>query len=118
MTFVIAGPVDRAGRRAALNALRIVNAETTTRFRYYNEGDLATIGRNRAIAVFGRAEVSGYPAWLLWVFVHILYLVGYRNRLSVLIQWAYAHFTFQRGVRLITAAERAAPSVSGSGEHP
>ena len=114
----VAPAAIQEGRRAALNALRIVNSETTSPFRYYNKGDLATIGRNRAIAVFGRFEVAGYPAWLLWLFVHILYLVGFRNRLSVLVQWAYAYFTFQRGVRLITAAERAAPSVARSGDRP
>jgi NADH dehydrogenase len=112
----VAPAAIQEGRRAALNALRIVNGETTIHFRYYNKGDLATIGRNRAIAVFGRVEVAGYPAWLLWLFVHILYLAGFRNRLSVLIQWAYAYFTFQRGVRLITVAERAAPSVTRSGD--
>jgi NADH dehydrogenase len=83
-----------------------------------NKGDLATIGRNRAIAVFGSVQVSGYPAWLLWLFVHILYLVGFRNRLSVLMQWAYAYFTFQRGVRLITATEGTPSPVTGLGERP
>ena len=106
------------GRLAGLNALRITNGETSSPFRYYNKGDLATIGRNRAVAVFGRVEVAGYPAWLLWLFVHILYLAGFRNRLSVLMQWAYAYFTFQRGVRLITAAERVPPIVTGTDNHP
>ena len=97
----VAPAAMQEGRHAARNALRNINGETTTPFHYYNKGDLATIGRNRAIAVFGRVEVAGYPAWLLWLFVHIMYLAGFRNRLSVLIQWAYAYFTFQRGVRLI-----------------
>jgi len=114
----VAPAAMQEGRRAGLNALRIINGETTTPFRYYNKGDLATIGRNRAIAVFGKVELSGYPAWLLWLFVHILYLVGFRNRLSVLVQWAYAYFTFQRGVRLITAAEGAGPAHSGAGGRP
>jgi NADH:quinone reductase (non-electrogenic) len=112
----VAPAAMQEGKVAAQNALRIINAETTRPFRYYNKGDLATIGRNRAVAVFGgTVEVSGYPAWLLWLFVHILYLVGFRNRVSVLIQWAYAYFTFQRGVRLITAAEGATPLVVGAG---
>jgi NADH dehydrogenase len=112
----VAPAAMQEGKVAAQNALRIINAETPRPFRYYNKGDLATIGRNRAVAVFGgQVEVSGYPAWLLWLFVHILYLVGFRNRVSVLIQWAYAYFTFQRGVRLITAAEGATPSVAGAG---
>jgi NADH dehydrogenase len=111
----VAPAAMQEGRVAGLNALRIINAETTSVFQYYNKGDLATIGRNRAIAVFGRVEVAGYPAWLLWLFVHILYLVGFRNRLSVLVQWAYAYFTFQRGVRLITAPEPELRTVSGGG---
>jgi NADH dehydrogenase len=112
----VAPAAMQAGRHAARNALRIFNGETTRRFKYYNKGDLATIGRNQAIAVFGRVEVAGYPAWLLWLFVHILYLAGFRNRLSVLVQWAYAYFTFQRGVRLITAAERTGAPGTGDRE--
>ena len=112
----VAPAAMQEGRKAAENALRIINAETTKPFRYYNKGDMATIGRNRAIAVFGgRVEVAGYPAWLLWLFIHIMYLAGFRNRLSVLVQWGYAYFTYQRGVRLITAAERGAPAVGGAG---
>lgn len=114
----VAPAAMQEGRHAARNALRNINGETTAPFRYYNKGDLATIGRARAIAVFGRVQVAGYPAWLLWLFVHIMYLAGFRNRLSVLIQWAYAYFTFQRGVRLITAAERREPSISGAGDRP
>ena len=112
----VAPAATQEGRKAAANALRIINAETTSPFRYYNKGDLATIGRNRAVAVFGRrVEVSGYPAWLLWLFIHIMYLAGFRNRLSVLVQWGYAYFTYQRGVRLITSAERPAPAAAGAG---
>jgi NADH dehydrogenase len=110
----VAPAAMQEGRHAAHNALRNINGETTERFDYYNKGDLATIGRARAIAVFGRVEVAGYPAWLLWLFVHIMYLAGFRNRLSVLIKWAYAYFTFQRGVRLITSAEGGVTSVSGA----
>jgi NADH dehydrogenase len=114
----VAPAAMQEGRKAAANALRIINAATTSPFRYYNKGDLATIGRNRAVAVFGRRlEVAGYPAWLLWLFIHILYLAGFRNRLSVLVQWGYAYFTYQRGVRLITSAERPAPAVVGAGGH-
>lgn len=114
----VAPAAMQEGRHAAQNALRNINGETTKLFHYYNKGDLATIGRNRAIAVFGRVEVAGYPAWLLWLFVHIMYLAGFRNRLSVLIQWAYAYFTFQRGVRLITSAESVAAPLSGARGRP
>jgi NADH:ubiquinone reductase (H+-translocating) len=83
-----------------------MHGEPTKPFRYRNKGDLATIGRSRAIADFGRVHFTGRPAWFLWLTVHIMYLVGFRNRLSVLLQWAYAYFTYQRGVRLITDIER------------
>ena len=63
---------------------------------------MATIGRNSAIADFGFLRVSGYPGWLLWLFVHIAFLIGFRNRLSVMLQWATAYLTHQRSVRLIT----------------
>jgi len=90
------------GRVAADNVLARLAGRPTHAFTYFNKGDLATIGRHRAIANFGFLQVTGYAAWLLWLFIHILYLVGFRNRVSVLVQWAYAYFTYQRGMRLIT----------------
>jgi NADH dehydrogenase len=93
------------GRAAAKNIARLVRDEPMKEFRYVNKGDLATIGRSRAIADFGFVRMTGRLAWLLWLFVHILYLAGFRNRLSVLLQWAYAYFTYQRGVRLITGSQ-------------
>ena len=67
-------------------------------------GNMATIGRADAIADFGWARVSGFLGWLMWLFVHILFLIGFRNRLSVLLQWAASYLTYQRSVRLITGA--------------
>jgi NADH:ubiquinone reductase (H+-translocating) len=90
------------GRTAAENVLARLAGRPTRPFAYFNKGDLATIGRHRAIADFGFMQVTGFLAWMLWLFVHILYLVGFRNRVSVLVQWAYAYFTYQRGMRLIT----------------
>jgi len=95
----------QGGAHAARNVLRLIQGEPTHPFRYFNKGDMATIGRNRAVADFGWSTLAGFPAWFLWVFIHVLYLVGFRNRASVLVQWAYAYFTFQRGVRLITDRE-------------
>jgi NADH dehydrogenase len=80
---------DRAGRPRAA-------------FRYRNPGDLATIGRAAAVADLGWIRFAGWPAWLFWLFVHILKLTGFRNRLVVFVQWAWAYFTFQRSIRLIT----------------
>lgn len=105
----VAPAAMQMGRLAGRNAARLLHGGATQSFRYRNKGELATIGRNKAVAVFGqRIAITGRPAWLLWLFVHIMYLVGFRNRLSVLLQWAYAYFTFQRGVRLVTRP--AAPS--------
>ncbi len=71
-------------------------------FRYRNKGEMATIGRKAAIAKMGRFEFSGFLAWMLWLFIHILYLIGFANRLLVMVQWTWAYVTFQRGARLIT----------------
>lgn len=97
------------GTHAAANVLRSIAHQKSRPFTYRNKGDLATIGRHRAVADFGKFTVSGVVAWLLWVTVHIFYLAGFRNRLSVMLQWAWSYFTYQRGVRLI---------VSEQGRHP
>jgi len=90
------------GRHAARNILAMMNDEKPRRFRYWNKGSMATIGRNRAVADLHWFHFSGLPAWLAWLFVHIIFLVGFRNRLAVLIQWAWAYVTFNKGARLIT----------------
>jgi NADH dehydrogenase len=74
-------------------------------FKYFDFGNLATIGRAKAIADFGWIRVSGYLAWLLWLFIHVLKLIGFRNRILVLTQWAWAYLTYQRSVRLITGRD-------------
>ncbi|MFN2601143.1 MAG: NAD(P)/FAD-dependent oxidoreductase [Gemmatimonadaceae bacterium] len=102
----VAPAAMQEGRTAARNVMRLMRRQSTKPFRYRNKGDLAVIGRSRAIADFGIAQVSGLLAWFLWLTVHIMYLVGFRNRVTVLIQWAYSYFTYQRGVRLITNLER------------
>lgn len=73
-------------------------------FRYFDKGSLATIGRAAAVAEIGGAKLSGFVAWLVWVFVHILYLIGFRSRLLVLIQWGWAYLANRRGIRLITGS--------------
>jgi NADH:ubiquinone reductase (H+-translocating) len=97
------------GRFAAKSIIRDLRHQPRKTFHYFNKGDLATIGRSRAIADFGKIKVTGWLAWVLWLFVHIMYLVGFRNRLVVFIEWAYAYFTYQAGVRLITDVERYKP---------
>jgi len=87
---------------AARNIGRAMRGEPSRSFQYRDYGNMATIGRAAAVADFGWLRLSGYPAWLAWLFVHIMQLTGFRNRLVVLVQWAWAYITFQRNVRLIT----------------
>jgi NADH dehydrogenase len=90
------------GRHAAANIVRSLRGEPRRPFHYRNLGMLATIGRGAAIADFGRIKLSGFVAWLAWLFVHILFLIGFRNRFAVLLEWAAAYVTYDRGARLIT----------------
>jgi len=80
-------------------------------FHYLDKGSLATIGRAAAVADFGKVHISGYFAWLAWLFVHIFFLIGFRNRIIVMIQWAWSYLTYDRSARLITG-EGPAPAVS------
>lgn len=109
----VAPAAMQQGRTAARNIARTLRGQPRVAFRYVNKGDLATIGRHKAVADFGRFRMAGVPAWWLWLGLHIVYLIGFRNRLTVLIGWAYAYFTYQRGVRLITGAERATRVAAG-----
>jgi NADH:quinone reductase (non-electrogenic) len=95
------------GRHAARNILHMVEHAKPQRFYYWDKGSMATIGRNRAVADLNIVHFSGFPAWLTWLFIHVLYLVGFRNRILVLIQWAWAYVTFNKGARLITRNFRA-----------
>ena len=113
-TAVVAGKdgkpvpgVAPAAKQQGVYAAKAIRARLEGRpapkpFRYVNVGNLATIGRSSAIADFGWLRVSGLLAWLLWGVVHIFFLIGFRNRLSILIEWIWAYLTFQRGARLIT----------------
>jgi len=98
----VAQVAKQQGKHAAANIARLIAGRQTLPFRYLDPGNMATIGRNAAIADFGFTQVSGYLGWLLWLFVHILFLIGFRNRLSVMMQWAASYLTYQRSVRLIT----------------
>jgi NADH dehydrogenase len=89
-------------QQAARNVIRAVERQPYAEFHYKNLGNMATIGRNAAIADLGWLQASGFPAWLLWLFIHIVWLIGFRNRILVLVQWAGAYLTYQRSVRLIT----------------
>lgn len=87
-------------------------------FSYWDKGTLATIGRGKAVADIGRFKFGGVVAWLLWVFIHIFFLVGFRNRVMVLIEWAYAYVTLHRGARLITGGDPASREEPASRYQP
>jgi NADH dehydrogenase len=90
------------GRATADNIRRDLEGHARKNFHYLDKGSLATIGRAAAIAQRGRIHISGYFAWLAWLVVHVFFLIGFRNRIVVLIQWAWSYLTYERGARLIT----------------
>jgi NADH dehydrogenase len=95
------------GRHAARNIARTARGEPLLPFRYVDKGSFATIGRGAAVGdVYGKLQLSGFPAWLAWLLIHIFFLIGFRNRLLVLLQWAYSYLTYRRGARLITGGPR------------
>ena len=110
----VAPAAMQMGALAARNIRRDLEQRERVPFQYRNKGDLATIGRYRAIADFGRLRVTGGLAWWFWLLLHIMYLAGFRNRVSVLVEWAYSYFTYERGARLITGRG----SVEASREQP
>jgi NADH:ubiquinone reductase (H+-translocating) len=90
------------GRHAAANILQRMRGHETRPFRYRDYGSLATIGRRAAVVMVGRFKFSGFFAWLFWLFVHIYFLIGFRNRLAVLLEWAWAYFSKERYARIFS----------------
>jgi NADH dehydrogenase len=101
----VAPVAQQQARHAAKNIVRRIEGQPLRPFAYRDPGVMATIGRAAAIAKIGRIHLSGLSGWLVWLFVHIMNLVGFRNRLMVLIQWAGAYVSYQRSVRLITGRD-------------
>jgi NADH dehydrogenase len=101
---VIREELGRAAAPPFSRSLRVGGDFGRPTFHYWDKGSLATIGRAAAVAQFGRIHISGFIAWLSWLFVHILFLIGFRNRLLVFIQWAWSYVTYERGARLITGS--------------
>jgi len=96
-------PVAMAqGRYAARLIIRKLRGQPVAPFHYRDKGNLATVGRNKAVAQFGKIHIAGFLAWVLWVFVHLMYLVEFENRLLVFVEWVYNYLTRNRGARLIT----------------
>jgi len=125
----VAPAAMQMGRHAARNIRRSLAGQPLLPFRYIDKGSLATIGRRAAVADFGRVRLWGFPAWMAWLGIHIFFLIGFRNRLVVLLDWAMAYVSYQRSARLIlfepqaasgagfTPAERAG-GLGGAPQHP
>jgi len=99
---MMAPPAMQMGQTAATNIRRLLQGERCVPFRYRDPGTLATIGRNAAVARIHGISFTGFPAWVMWLVVHIIQLIGFRNKLFVLINWAWDYFFYDRAVRLIT----------------
>jgi NADH dehydrogenase len=102
----VAPAAMQEARHAAKNVLRTLRGEPTLPFQYRDKGSLATVGRKAAVADLGKLKLSGVSAWLAWLVLHLLFLVGFRNRMIVLIQWAWSFLSYDRGARLITGPLR------------
>jgi NADH dehydrogenase len=113
----VAQAAMQSGRRAAGNVQRRLRGEAGEPFVYRDLGNMATIGRARAIADLGWVRLTGYPAWLAWLFLHLVQLIGFKNRLVVLVQWLVAYVTRQRGVRLITGMDRGQTPFTAGPDH-
>ena len=111
----VAPAAMQMGRHAGRNIRRSLAGQPLLPFRYVDKGSLATIGRRAAVADFGRVRLWGFPAWMAWLGIHIFFLIGFRNRLVVLLDWAMAYVSYQRSARLILFEPQAA---SGAGFTP
>jgi len=109
----VAPAAIQMGAHAGANVARAVRGEPPAAFRYRDKGSLATIGRRRAVALIGRLRLSGPVAWLAWLVIHIFFLIGFRNRLVVLFNWAWAYVTYDRSARLILGRGRGAAVTDG-----
>jgi NADH dehydrogenase len=97
----VAPAAKQMGRHAARNLMASLSGKPTRPFRYRDYGQLATIGRSAAVAMFGKVHISGWLAWVTWLTAHVYFLIGFRNRLVVLIDWAWAYWTFERSARIV-----------------
>ena len=111
--------VSPAAMQMARHVARVLNDELKAEpqslapcpaFKYWNRGAMATIGRSAAIAQIGRFEFSGWTAWAAWLLVHLIFLIGFRNKAAVLLQWTYSYFTYKLGSRIVTGLENSQPS--------
>ncbi len=98
---MVAQVAMQQGKQLGKNIARILKGGSLKPFKYKDLGSMATIGRNRAVTEFAGIRLSGYIAWVAWMIVHLLNLLGFRNKLVVMINWVYRYFTYDRGTRII-----------------
>src|SRR5262249_901452 len=98
----VAPVAKQQGQYVARALMARHQGRTARAFRYRDYGSVATVGRSRAVSQFGKVRLSGFPAWVLWSVAHVYFLIGFRNRFVVALNWAWSYVTFQRGSRLIT----------------
>jgi len=111
----VAPAAVQEGRHVARSIRRRLSSLESLPFRYRDKGSMATVGRAAAVARIGRLHLSGLFAWLVWLFVHILYLIGFRNRFAVIAAWGWSYVFWDRGARLITGPAEAGPVANGRG---
>ncbi len=116
----VAPVANQMGATVGRNIRRTLRKEPRAAFRYWDKGSMATIGRRAAVMQLGELKLSGWLAWMAWLFIHIFFLIGFRNRVSVFVQWAWSYLTWQRGARLITGevGPELAPPGLPLGAHP
>jgi NADH dehydrogenase len=102
----------------AQNVLRATRSQDPLPFRYQDKGSLATVGRMAAVADLGWIKLSGPLAWVAWLFLHLMFLVGFRNRVFVFFQWAWSFLSYDRGARLITGPLRKQPGQAPAETRP
>ncbi|HEU4622664.1 MAG TPA: NAD(P)/FAD-dependent oxidoreductase [Burkholderiaceae bacterium] len=102
----VAPAAKQMGKHAARNVVARLKGAATTPFRYRDYGSLATIGRNQGVVEIGRLRLWGWPGWAFWLFAHVYFLIGFRNRLVTLLDWAFSYFSFERYARIISADDK------------
>jgi NADH dehydrogenase len=99
----MAQPAMQQGRLVARNISRIMKNQPLKEFHYFDKGSMATIGRNRAVADLKGLKVTGFIAWLIWMFIHLISLIGFKNKFFVLSSWLWSYFSYDKSNRLIIA---------------
>src|SRR5699024_7128065 len=97
----VAQPAIQQGKHLGKNFRRMLNGEKMTPFKYFDKGTMATVGRNKAVADIWKMNFGGFIAWVIWIFVHLFFLIGFRNRVITFFNWTYNYINYDKAARLI-----------------